>query len=173
MRGSGSLRSIIFLENKHASLPMNEHIILSENKHLIAIISRHVLRCLLMLRWAHIIAVVSHSRVPISVISTISTFLLSSLLASCRVIGTRADILVYSAGALFNQAINLISLVAETKRFIGAPVAVIAPPVICSPLPWHRKLPLSSLSRACSHSSHYPMVLSISVCGGVKNFNTL
>ena len=98
--------------------------------------------------WAHIITVTSPRRVLISVISTVSTFLLSSLLASCRVIGTRAGILVYPAGALFNQAINLISLVAVTKRFIGVLVAVIALPVLSSPLSWHRKLPLSSLSQA-------------------------
>ena len=88
---------------------------------------------------------ISHSRVPISVISTISTFLLSSLLASWWVIGTS---LVYPAGALFNQAINLISLVAVTKGFICALVAVIALPVLSSPLSQHRKLPLSSLSGA-------------------------
>ena len=90
----------------------------------------------------------SPHRVLISVISTVSPFLLSSLLASCRVIGTRAGILVYPAGALFNQAINLISLVAVTKRFIGVLVAVIALPVLPSPLSQHRKLPLSSLSKA-------------------------
>ncbi len=83
-----------------------------------------------------------------AVISNIWTFLLSSLLASWRVIGTSPDILVYPAGALFNQAINLISLVAVTKGFIWALVAVIALPVLPSPLSQHRKLPLSSLSGA-------------------------
>ena len=95
--------------------------------------------------WAHIITVTSPRRVLISVISTVSTFLLSSLLASCRVIGTRAGILVYPAGALFNQAINLISLVpglAESER--GLCDHGDSGGCYCGPsgLSQHRKLPL-------------------------------